>query len=201
MPSSKRVLGLKVAGLCGVITPVIVLPLISLAISYSPKFSWVESALSDLGVEGTAAILFNSSLIIGGFLTLIFAVGLREIFISRTLGHAGTLILILAAVSLCAIGIFPETAGAIHFYVSVAFFMLLPISLFLMGAAMIQEPLERNLGLFTVLAGIVMIVVWTLPWKEGVAILETVASLAASAWSIVFGIRLFRQASRSIGKN
>ena len=194
-------MGLKVAGLCGVVTPVIALTFISLAISYSSEFSWAVNDLSDLGVKGTAAIFFNSGLIIGGSLTLVFAVGLREIFPSRTLGHAGTLILILAAVSLCAIGIFPETAGAIHSYVSVAFFTLLPISLFFMGAVMIKESVERNLGLFTVLAGIVMVVVWALPWEGGVAIPEMFASLAASAWSIVFGIRLFRQASSSIGKN
>lgn len=201
MPNSKQVIGLKIAGLCGIINPVIVLTLISLAISYSTQFSWTTNALSDLGVQNTVAIFFNSSLIIGGILALIFAVGLRVIFQNRTLGHAGTLILILAAVSLCAIGIFPETAGTIHSYVSVAFFTLLPISLFFMGFPMILDSFERNLGLFTVLVGVVMIVVWTLPWHGGVAIPEILASLAASAWSIVFGTKLFRQASSSIGVN
>ncbi len=189
LPKSKRVPTLRVAGLCGVITPILVLTLIALAISYSPWFSWTENALSDLGVQGIAAVLFNSSLIIGGVLMSIFAVGLREVLRSRTLEHAGTLILILDAAVLCAIGVFPETAGRIHFYVSVAFFTLFPMSMFLIGASMTRFSSEKKLGLFTVLIGAAAAVVWAFPW-EAVAIPEIVAGLALSVWSIVFGARL-----------
>jgi hypothetical membrane protein len=174
--------------------PVIMVTSILLAISCSPWFSWKENALSDLGVKGVAAILFNSSLIVGGLLVIIFAVGLRKILMDRALGHAGTLILVLASANLCAVGIFPETVGAIHFYVSVAFFTLLPISLFLMGAAMIQRSSERNLGLFTFLVGLVAGAVWTVPWGGGVAIPETLASLPAAVWSVVLGFRMFKRA-------
>lgn len=192
--SSKRAIKLRAAGLCGVLTPIIVLTSILFAIFYSPWFSWTANALSDLGVQGTAAILFNSSLVVGGVLTIIFAIGLREILLNKTLGWIGTLIFILDAAILCAIGLFPETAGDIHLYVSVAFFVLLPISLFLIGVAMMQEPSERKLGLFTVMAGIVTATVWALPWRA-VAIPEIIAVLAASVWSIVLGIRLFMQTS------
>lgn len=181
--------------MCGVLTPIIVLTLILLAIYFSPWFSWTENALSDLGVQGTAAILFNSSLVVGGVLTIIFAIGLREILLNRTLGRIGTLIFILDGAMLCAIGIFPETAGDIHFYVSVAFFVLLPVSLFLNGVAMMQESSERKTGLFTITAGIVAATVWMLQWSA-VAIPEIIAALAAFVWSIVLGIRMFMQASR-----
>jgi hypothetical membrane protein len=186
---------LKIAGICGVLAPIIVLTLILLAIYYSPWFSWTENALSDLGVQGTAAILFNSSLVVGGVLTIIFAIGLREILLNRNLGRIGTLIFILDGTMLCAIGIFPETAGDIHFYVSVAFFVLLPVSLFLNGVAMMQESSERKTGLFTITAGIVAATVWMLQWSA-VAIPEIIAALAAFVWSIVLGIRMFMQASR-----
>lgn len=192
--SSKRAIKLRAAGLCGVLTPIVVHTSILFAIYYSPWFSWTENALSDLRVQGTAAILFNSSLVVGGVLTIIFAIGLREILLNKTLGRIGTLILILDAAILCAIGLFPETAGDIHLYVSVAFFVLLPISLFLIGVAMMQEPSERKLGLFTVMAGIVTATVWALPWRA-VAIPEIIAVLAASVWSIVLGISLFMQTS------
>jgi hypothetical membrane protein len=198
LSSSKQAIKLKklkIAGMCGVLAPIIVLTLILLAIYYSPWFSWTENALSDLGVQGTAAILFNSSLIVGGVLTIIFAIGLREILLNKTLGRIGTLIFILDGAMLCAIGIFPETAGDIHFYVSVAFFVLLPVSLFLNGVAMMQEFSERKTGLFTIIAGIVAATVWMLQWSA-VAIPEIIAALAAFVWSIVLGIRLFMQASR-----
>jgi hypothetical membrane protein len=189
LPISKRVPTLRAAGLCGVITPILVLTLIALAISYSPWFSWTKNALSDLGVQGIAAVLFNSSLIIGGILMCIFAVGLREVLKSRTLEHAGTLILILDAAVFCAIGVFPETAGRIHFYVSVAFFTLFPMAMFFIGASMIWFSSEKKLGLFTVLIGVAAAGVWTFPW-EAVAIPEIVAGLVLSMWSIVFGTRL-----------
>lgn len=189
MPSSKRTLTLRAAGLCGVASPIIALALISLAISMSPWFSWTENALSDLGVRGTAAVLFNSGLVIGGILTGIFAVGLRETLRSRTLSHAGALIFVLDAAALCAIGVFPETTGKIHFYVSVAFFTLFPIAMFLIGASMTRFSSERKLGLFTVLVGLVAAVIWAFQW-DGVAIPEIVAGVSASAWSIIFGTRL-----------
>ncbi len=196
MLNSKRTTKLRVAGLCGVLTPIVVLTLILLAIHYSPWFSWTENALSDLGVQGIAAILFNSSLIIGGALTIIFAIGVRETLLNKALGRIGMLIFILDAAMLCAIGIFPETAGDIHLYVSVAFFVLLPISLFLIGVSMMQEGSERKYGLFTIIAGIVAATVWMFQW-EAVAIPEMIAALAVSVWSIMLGIKLFKQASLS----
>jgi len=183
---------LKVSGLCGIISPVIVLALISLAISYSPWFSWTENALSDLGVQGTAAVLFNSSLIIGGTLTIIFATGLRKILVNSTLGSVGTLLLILDAIFLTTIGIFPETAGVIHLYVSVTFFALLPISLLLIGASVIQKPSERSFGAFTILVGVFAAIVWAFP-REGAAIPELLAALAASTWSMVSGIKILKK--------
>jgi len=198
LSSSKQAIKLKklkIAGTCGVLTPIIVLTLISLAIHYSPWFRWTENALSDLGVQGTAAILFNSSLVIGGVLTIIFAIGLREILLNKTLGRIGTLIFILDGTMLCAIGIFPETAGDIHFYVSVAFFVLLPVSLILNGVAMMESS-ERKTGLFTITAGIVAATVWIFQWSA-VAIPEIIAALTAFVWSIVLGIKLSKQASHS----
>lgn len=194
LPNSRQVTGLKTAGLCGVINPIVVLTLILAAISQSPWFSWTENALSDLGVDGTVAVLFNSSLIIGGILTIIFAVGLGELLKSRTVGGVGALVLLVDGAALSAIGLFPETTGRLHFYVSVAYFTLLPISLFVIGAALLGDPSERRLGFFVVLAGVFAASVWMLPWRA-VAIPEILSSLAASVWSIVLGVKLYRHAS------
>jgi len=183
---------LKIAGLCGVLGPVISLSFIALAIAYTPQFNWFTWALSDLGVH-QAALIFNSGLIVGGVLTTIFAVGLMQILRKQVLGFLGTFALILSTISLCAIGVFPESAGRIHFYVSISFFALLAISLFLIGAALIRESSQRYLGLFTLLtllAGIVAVAAALAVLHEGVAIPEIIAALAASVWSIVFGIKL-----------
>lgn len=178
--------------MCGVVTPIIVLSLILLAVSYSPWFGWTKNALSDLGVH-EAAILFNSSLMMGGVLALIFASGLMQILKKEVLGFIGTFTLALSTISLFAIGVFPESVRPIHFYVSFAFFALLAISLLLIGAALMQKPSQRYLGLVTILAGFIVAVVWSVP-HQSPAIPEIIASLAASVWSVILGIKLFKAA-------
>jgi len=197
LSESKRITIMRLAGFCGLTNPVIVFSLIVLSISYSSWFSWIENALSDLGVRGMAAILFNSSLIIGGVLTISFAIGLREIMPRGFLARAGLLFLILAAAALFAIGLFPETAGAIHFYASVSFFTLFPISLFLIGGTMVRHPSMKSLGVLAVLAGLTAAAVWALPWTSA-AIPEALSSLAVSVWSMASGTRLLREASQLI---
>ena len=43
----------RLAGLCGLITPVFTLTLIFVSIALSPWFSWHDNALSDMGVSAT----------------------------------------------------------------------------------------------------------------------------------------------------
>jgi len=180
---------LRIAGLCGVIGPIISLLFIALAIAYTSQFNWFTWALSDLGVH-QAALIFNSGLVVGGVLTTIFAIGLMQTLRKQVLGFLGTFTLILSTISLCAIGVFPESAGRIHFYVSISFFALLAISLFLIGAALIRESSQRYSGLFSILTVVVAAMAALAAPHEGAAIPEIIASLAASVWSIVFGIKL-----------
>jgi len=193
LSDSKLAVLQKIAGLCGVIGPIIPLSFIALAIAYSPWFNWFTNALSDLGVHEAAA-LFNSGLIIGGVLTTLFAVGLMQILRKQVLGLFGTYTLVLSSAHLCAIGVFPESAGRIHFFVSVAFFELLAISILLIGTALIREPSQRYLGLFSILTVVAAAVAAGMVPHEGAAIPEIIAALAASVWSVVFGIKLFKAA-------
>jgi hypothetical membrane protein len=190
----------KIAGLCGIICPLASFSFIALAISDSLSwFRWTDNALSDLaGTQATvtAAALFNSGLIIGGFLSMIFAVGLMQVLRKRTPGLIGNFIFLLAGISLFAIGVFPETAGRIHTYVSVAFFTLFPISLFLIGTSMVSEQSERILGYATILFGMFAVISAApiiLARVDDVGIHELLAALSDSVWSIVFGIKLYRQ--------
>jgi len=198
--SQKQVAMQKIAGLCGIVCPLAALSFIALSISNSLSwFRWTENALSDLAgtqATATAAVLFNSGLIIGALLVIIFAVGLMQILRKRTLGFIGAFLLILTGISLLAIGVFPETAGRIHFYVSVAFFTLFPISLFFIGASMAKEASERTLGFATMLFGMFVVISAApiiLVRVNDVGIHELLAALSGSAWSIVFGIKLYKQ--------
>jgi len=199
--SKKKVVMQKIAGLCGIICPLAALSFIALAISYSLSwFSWTNNALSDLGgpppATAIAAVLFNSGLIIGGILGMMFAVGLMYTLREQTLKFIGVFILFLATVSLIAVGVFPETAGRIHFYVSVAFFTLFPVSLLFIGSSMVKELSERTLGIATILFGVFAVVSaapLVLTDVADIGIHELLAALSGSAWSIILGIELYKQ--------
>jgi hypothetical membrane protein len=189
MLSNRQNIRLKLAGICGIAGPIVAFTCIFSAIFLSPWFNWTKNALSDLGVGETSATLFNLGLLTSGILILVFAVGLMEAFSKRVLRRVGALILVLGAISLCGIGIFTEEWGDLHLYFSLAFFMLIPISSFLIGASMIRASSERMLGTFMILTGVVSIVVWVFPW-QGVAIPETISVFANSMWSITLGVKL-----------
>jgi len=187
LSKSKRVILLKFALLCGMITPIISLSFITVAIAYTPQFNWFTWALSDLGVH-QAAFIFNSGLIIGGILATMFAVGLMQILRKKILGFLGTFTLVLSSINLCAVGVFPESAGRIHFYVSLAFFVLLAISLLFIGASLIRESSQRYLGLFTILTVVAGSVAALAVPHEGMAIPEMIGALAGSVWAVVLSV-------------
>ncbi|TKJ26711.1 MAG: hypothetical protein CEE41_01765 [Hadesarchaea archaeon B3_Hades] len=179
---------LRIAGLCGIAAPVVAFSLIFLAISLSPWFSWTANALSDLGV-GEADFVFNSGLIAGGILTMVFAAGLLTIFRGRPLGRVGAALLFMDAIALLGIGVFSEAAGDIHSYFSVAFFVLFPISLFLLGAGAVMVGSKR-FGSFTIVDGVLAALPWAFGW-DGVAIPEAISALVASIWIMAEGARLY----------
>ena len=186
MLARKKWLGL--AGLCGVAAPVVALSLIFLAVSISPWFSWSANALSDLGV-GEAAWVFNSGLMTGGILTMVFAAGLLTTFRGRALRRVGAVLLFFDAVALFGIGLFSEAAGDIHSYFSVAFFVLFPLSLFLLGAGAVMVG-SKKFGSFTIVDGVLAALPWAFSW-DGVAIPEAISALVASIWIMAEGTRIY----------
>jgi len=191
----------RVAGLCGVITPIVAFTCILLAINYSPQFSWTENALSDLGVqEGLTAPLFNYGLIISGSVSLVFASGILALLHMKPVGEVGSFIFILATLALIAIGVFPENARPMHYYASVSFFVLIPIAMLILMWAFAQVGKVKT-ALYTLLVAIVAAVPWVIQlsvhYVSDVAIPETISALSASAWAITLGLLMLRQASKT----
>lgn len=179
--------------------PLISLSLIFAAISRSPWFSWTGNYLSDLGANQDVAGLFNTGLIAGGAVTMIFTIGLKGTLPGLTRGGVGVIALFLGESALCCVGIFPETVGRVHFESAGLFFILVIIGLVLVGSALMQKPSERNLGLFIFTTGLSLfpIFVALAVIKEfsqvGGAIPEFLVSLGASVCFIILGIRLFKR--------
>jgi len=195
----------KICACCGLVAPIFTLSMILLAVGSYPQFSWSANALSDLGVvPGITSMLFNGGLVIGGFLTLLFALALYWHYKGfgdegqgpargKTLGVVGAILFFLTGILLMAIGVFTEEYRPAHYYVSVAFFVVFPISLFFQAFAHMKAgslkmgALGMALG---VLAGLVWLFQKSVGFGSGVAIPEFLAALCVSLWSLAEASRI-----------
>ncbi len=175
-------------GLFGIVTPLVGFFLILLAISTAPWFSWTGNALSDLGVSGLTATIFNGGLMATALCMMAFSIGVWELTEGNTVGRTGSGALFLAAVFLFGIGVFPETVEPHHLIFSVAFFIALPGAMVGLSAYMIRSGM-KDLGYLSVAAGSVAALIWALEW-DGVAIPEAVSALMTSVMSVILGYRM-----------
>jgi hypothetical membrane protein len=182
---------IRISGLCGIAAPIFGFSSIFIAISYSPWFRWTENALSDLGVKGFSAAVFNSGLVFSGLLLLVFSMSLTHLLGAGLLSRIGHSLFSIASVDLCLIGLFSEKFGILHFYVSVLFFTLLPLSLILIGVRLIMSSLYKRLGFIILLSSVLAIGIW-LPTWVGVAIPEFVSALMGSVWCVGAGFYLIK---------
>jgi hypothetical membrane protein len=191
----------------GIAAPIVAFACIIAAIASYPQFSWTDNALSDLGVvTGITGPLFNFGLFSAGVLALIFAaLGLFTFMGKSSLGKVGSGFFAAATIALICIGIFNENFSPTHYIVSVAFFMLTPIGLFILTCAFYRNR-KRGIAAFTAAIGAVAALPWilqfTIYYVPKVAIPETVSALAFSVWAIVLAkIMLKPQAVSQIEKN
>src|SRR3990170_6975438 len=201
IPRSRKAKWLRFAGSAGILAPVFGFTLIGLAIVSFPEFSWTDNALSDLGVvPGTTSSLFNVGLLLSGLVTFNFAVGLFTFLGDRVLGKIGSVLFVLASLSLIGIGVFTENARPFHFVFSVALFTLMPIAL-LVIAGYYAFSHQKLMAVFTLSVAVVAASPWVLlslvRYVPGVAIPELVSALAGAAWTITVGYKMFKEGSRT----
>ncbi len=187
----------SIGALIGIAVPVIAFTCILIAIAFYPAFSWTNNALSDLGVvSGITSQTFNFGLFISGVLAFTFSIiGLFAYFDTNKVGKAGALTFAAAAIALTAIGIFNESFKPTHFIVSVLFFTILPIALWVITTGLYLKR-EPKLAVFTVLASIAAATPWilfyTIHYVPNVAIPEFISSLAGSIWLVVISYKMLK---------
>ena len=180
----------------GIAAPIVAFTCILTAIASYPEFSWTNNALSDLGIiSGITGPVFNFGLYCSGLFVLKFAAfGLFKYFRSWV-GKIGALSFAATSLALMGIGFFPENVVPYHYLFSVAFFVLLPISLFIITAAFAFKR-QTKMALFTLLTAIAAATPWilqfTIHYVSGVAIPEIASALAGSAWTIVLGYKMLK---------
>jgi hypothetical membrane protein len=195
MSAPRNVVYQRIGAAAGIAAPILAFTCILTAIASYPAFSWTKNALSDLGIiPGITGPLFNFGLYASGLLAFIFAIfGLFTYLGKSWVGKIGSAVF--AAATIAAIGVFNESFSGTHYAVSVAFFVLTPISLFIITCAFWLTH-QGRMAVFTVLAGVAAALPWLLlfafNYVPNVAIPESVSGLAVSVWAIVLGKKMIK---------
>jgi len=177
----------RVAGVCGLLIPVVIFICLGLTLISAPWFNWTDHALSDLGVHSNTAALFNDGMIAGGVLTFLFSLGLIKVLSQKI----GAYLLLLSSLSLIGIGVFPESVFVPHFFTSATFFVALTVALLILGITMQKDSFEKSVGLFALACAVVAMisVVFLFPLK-GIAIPEAFSCFPAFVWCFIVGAKM-----------
>lgn len=167
--------------------PVVVFSCLGLSIASSPWFTWTQHALSDLGIQGSTAALFNNGMILGGILSFVFSLGLMKVLSNKL----GAYLLLLSSLALIGIGVFPETLFVLHFVTSASFFILLSIALLIIGLTSRQNHFDNHIGLLAVILACIAVssLVLLFPF-EGIAIAEALSCFPAFIWCSIVGLKM-----------
>ena len=194
---SQRKSSLQLVGEAGgIVAPVLAFTCILAAVASYSAFSWTDNALSDLGViSGVTGPVFNFGLYASGLFVLKFAAfGLFK-YLGSWVGKIGALAFAATSLALMGIGFFPENAAPYHYLFSVAFFVLLPISLLIITAAFALKR-QTKIALFTLLTAVAAATPWilyfTIHYVPGVAIPEFASALAGSVWTVLLSYKMLK---------
>ena len=170
--------------LFGLLGPLVALLFIGVSILLSPWFSWGNNALSDLGhsVNSDVAPLFNFGLLLSGFFTILYA-------LTSFRKHAkyASYFLMLTGLTLQLVATFNEVYKPLHFQVSVLFFLTICF-------VSVSYIIEKR-SVLTIVALVIGFASWILygmnVYSAGIAVPETVSSMATSIWIVRSALRSY----------
>jgi hypothetical membrane protein len=195
MSEPRKLIYHRIGAASGIIAPIIAFVCILTAIASYPTFSWTNNALSDLGVvSGLTASLFNFGLFVSGVLAFTFSIfGLFIYFGKNWVGKIGSTVFGAATIALIAISVFNESFSPTHYIVSVAFFTLAPIALFILAFGFWLFN-QKGIAAFTVVVGVSAALPWILlfifNYVPNVAIPEFLSAFAVSVWAVFLGKKM-----------
>jgi len=186
---------IRIAGLSGIISSILPLIMILASTVLEKTFSWNKDALSDIGVR-SLGWLFNSALIAGGLLILLFAVGLKKYLGKTRWSKVGVFLIIASSVSLALVGVFTENYSIIHGLAALGYLLLAPLGLICIG----WGEKSNEFGKISLLLGITaLLVIFGLPiitfvanLQIGFAVPEFIESLMVSIWTFWVSLKLLR---------
>ena len=187
---------IRIAGISGIIASTLPLIVIFASTVLEKSFSWSKHALSDIGVSQTAW-LFNSGLIIGGLLNLLFAFGLRNYLGKKRLVKVGVSLLIVSSISLALVGVFTENCNIIHALVALGYLLLAPVGIIFIGQGEKNKQFGKvslSLGITALLAIFGLpVITFVVNLQIGFAVPEFAESLLLSIWTFWVSINLLQR--------
>lgn len=177
----------------GIIAVLITLTGVLVSLAIKSDFVIGENVLSDLGADERTANLFNFSLFVGGFLSILFFYNNKSIIqdsrISRIFFLVGSLGLVM-------LGMFPVYDAtywyfqrAMHWLGGLLFFVGFPLGMFTLGVTLKPTSFRKFsffYAIFTIIVPIVLV------FNNNVSILQfSVAGLIIN-WFFLFTLRVFR---------
>jgi hypothetical membrane protein len=150
---------------------------------------------------GEVSLIFNSAMIIGGILNLIFALGIREYLGREGLAKYGTFLIMIGSVSLALVGIFTISYQILHGVVALGTFVLPPTGFILIGFSSKQST-TKKFGIITGIAALITILILPvllliLPFNIGFAFPEMIEGLIVASWIIFIGIKLLKHSHKT----
>ena len=148
----------------------------SAAIAVDGHWVFGVNTLSDLGADRPGRLWFNSGVIIAGIMLTVYSFGLHHVLIKGQLSSGGCLLMFLSSLALIGIGIFPETSGEIHLYLSWAFFSMAMIGLLVLVLPAFNSAVfgrvARAMTVITPLGSIVILVlIMSIPFAEAISVI------------------------------
>ena len=192
----KSVFEPRVVAWLGILAPLCAVTFIGISIILSPWFSWRDNALSDLGISPVAPI-FNSGLIITGFLVLMLSITFARVERENKQGFTGAVALLIMSFSTIGAGVFTENMIELHIIFSLLTFTSLIISSILLGLRFYSEETTKTLGILALLSAVASIItvaalsqIVALP---GAALYEVAIGVPSLPWFIAVTLRLRKQ--------
>lgn len=183
---------LRIAGLCGITGSVLSLIMVLAATFLSSWFRWDVNALSELGV-GEESVLFNSAMLLGGGLSLLFDIGLYRYFREKQ-ARTGVASLMLSSVFLALSGVFTVDSLFMHAFVALGYFILAPAGFIIIGYRT-KDGVNKKLSIafgVAALATILMLpaIFYLAPFNVGFAVPELIEALIILVWTVFISTKL-----------
>ncbi len=166
---------------------------IAVSISVNPWFDLFEHALSDLGgPQASSPWIYNLGLIAVALVVLIYSIYLVYVSTNK-MEVAGSAFLVIAAIFLALIGVFPAGTRP-HTFVSTWFFIQMDLAIASWGIGLIlrKDRSAKHVGyLFTALAIASPIIALAIDWPS-VAIQEVFGIIVIDLWVVLMYLTIHR---------